>query len=68
MAALLVAAGALRGFAASLAGEGGPEHDRLRNEAEASGVFGGPTFVFEGGLSWGGDRVGLLRERLDEKG
>jgi 2-hydroxychromene-2-carboxylate isomerase len=26
-----------------------------------------PTFVFEGELFWGGDRIGLLRERLDEK-
>ena len=46
---------------------GGPQHDRLCNEAEASGVFGVPTFVFEGELFWGGDRIGLLRERLDEK-
>jgi len=67
VAALLVEAGAPPGFAAFLAGVGGFEHDRLRNEAEASGVFGVPTFVFEGELFWGGDRVGLLRERLDEK-
>jgi 2-hydroxychromene-2-carboxylate isomerase len=66
--ALLVEAGAPAGFAAFLAGEGGAEHDRLRNEAEGSGVFGVPTFVFEGELFWGGDRLGLLRERLDEKG
>ncbi len=26
-----------------------------------------PTFVFDGELFWGGDRIGLLRERLDEK-
>jgi 2-hydroxychromene-2-carboxylate isomerase len=66
--ALLIEAGAPPGFAAFLAGEGGIEHDRLRNEAEASGVFGVPTFVFDGELFWGGDRLGLLRERLDEKG
>ena len=66
--ALLVEAGAPAGFAAFLAGEGGAEHDRLRGEAEASGVFGVPTFVFDGELFWGGDRIGLLRERLDEKG
>jgi 2-hydroxychromene-2-carboxylate isomerase len=65
---LLMEAGAPAGFAAFLAGEGGVEHDRLRAEAEASGVFGVPTFVFEGELFWGGDRIGLLRERLDEKG
>jgi len=66
--ALLVEAGAPPGFPAFLAGEGGAEHDRLRGEAEASGVFGVPTFAFDGELFWGGDRIGLLRERLDEKG
>jgi 2-hydroxychromene-2-carboxylate isomerase len=66
--ALLAEAGAPPGFGGFLAGDGGAEHDRLRNEAEASGVFGVPTFVFEGELFWGGDRLGLLRERLEEKG
>lgn len=66
--AVLVEAGAPPGFAAFLAGEGGAEHDRLRTAAESSGVFGVPTFVFDGELFWGGDRIGLLRERLDEKG
>jgi 2-hydroxychromene-2-carboxylate isomerase len=66
--ALLAEAGAPPGFAAFLAGEGGAEHDRLRGEAEAAGVFGVPTFVFDGELFWGGDRIGLLSERLDEKG
>lgn len=66
--ALLVRCGAPHGFADFLAGEGGAEHDRLRSEAEASGVFGVPSFVFDGELFWGGDRLFLLRERLDEKG
>jgi len=66
--ALLIEAGAPPGFASFLAGDGGAEHDRLRSEAEASGVFGVPTFAFDGELFWGGDRIGLLRERLDEKG
>ncbi len=66
--ALLAEAGAPPGFADFLAGEGGAEHDRLRAEAEAAGVFGVPTFVFADELFWGGDRIGLLRERLDEKG
>ena len=65
---LLDQVGAPQGFASFLEGEGGAEHDRLRAEAEASGVFGVPTFVFDGELFWGGDRIGLLRERLDEKG
>ena len=68
VAAVLVEAGAPQGFEDYLAGEGGAEHDRLRLEAEASGVFGVPTFAFDGELFWGGDRIGLLRERLDEKG
>jgi 2-hydroxychromene-2-carboxylate isomerase len=68
VAALLAEAGAPPGSAAFLAGEGGAEHDRLRSDAEAAGIFGVPTFVFDGELFWGGDRVGLLRERLDEKG
>ena len=68
VAAVLGAVGAPAGFEDFLAGDGGAEHDRLRGEAEASGVFGVPTFVFAGELFWGGDRIGLLRERLDEKG
>jgi len=66
--ALLIEAGAPTGFPDFLVGEGGAGHDRLRNGAEASGVFGVPTFVFDNELFWGGDRIGLLRERLDEKG
>ena len=68
VAAVFAEIGAPAGFAAFLAGEGGVEHDRLRLEAEVAGVFGVPTFVFQGELFWGGDRIGLLRERLDEKG
>lgn len=66
--ALLEGVGAPPGFAIFYEGEGGVEHDRLRAEAEASGVFGVPTFVFDGELFWGGDRIALLRERLDEQG
>jgi 2-hydroxychromene-2-carboxylate isomerase len=66
--ALLIEAGAPPGFPDFLIGAGGVEHDRLRAAAEASGVFGVPTFVFDKELFWGGDRIGLLRERLDEKG
>jgi len=55
-------------FPGWLAGEGGAEHDRIRTEAEANGIFGVPMFVLEGELFWGGDRVELLRERLAEHG
>lgn len=66
--AALEQAGAPSGFAAFLDGEGGARHDELRREAEASGIFGVPSFVLDGEIFWGGDRVFLLRERLDEKG
>ena len=68
VSALLAEAGAPQGFASFLEGDGGAEHERLRAEAEASGVFGVPTFIFDGEMFWGGDRIGLLRERLDKKG
>lgn len=68
IAAVMAELGAPAGFEAFLLGEGGAEHDRLRGEAEASGVFGVPTFVLDGELFWGGDRIGLLRERLEQKG
>jgi len=55
-------------FPAFLANDGGAAHDRIRAEAEAAGVFGVPTFVFEGALFFGGDRIDLLRERLAERG
>ncbi len=68
VAGALLEAGAPAGFAAFLEGEGGARHDTLRAEAEASGIFGVPSFVLDGEIFWGGDRVFLLRERLDEKG
>jgi 2-hydroxychromene-2-carboxylate isomerase len=40
------------------------EHDRIVAEAEALGVFGVPTMVFNGELFWGGDRIPLLIERI----
>jgi len=68
VSAVLEQSGAPPGFAAFLDGEGGDRHDALRIEAEASGIFGVPSFVLGGEIFWGGDRVFLLRERLDEKG
>src|SRR4051812_32834352 len=40
------------------------EHDRIITEAEAAGVFGVPTMVFNGELFWGGDRIAMLIERI----
>jgi 2-hydroxychromene-2-carboxylate isomerase len=69
VASVLARAGAdAAGFAAFAQGEGGAEHDRICTEAEAAGVFGVPMFVVDGELFWGSDRVGLVRERLDERG
>lgn len=68
VSAVLELAGTPSGFAAFLDGEGGAWHDSLRTEAEVSGIFGVPSFVLDGEIFWGGDRVFLLRERLEEKG
>lgn len=66
--AVLIESGAdASSFADFLAGEGRAEHDRIAKEAEAIGVFGVPTFVLDGELFWGGDRMWLLRERLAGK-
>ena len=65
VAAALAEAGAdIAGFAGYLAGDGMAHHDRIVAEAEELGVFGVPTFVFEGELFWGTDRMDLLRERV----
>lgn len=45
-------------------GEGRRELDRINREAEALGVFGVPTFVIDGELFWGGDRIWMVREKL----
>ena len=52
------------GFGDFLGGEGRELHDRIIVEAEALGVFGVPTFVLDGELFWGHDRIVLLREKL----
>jgi len=52
------------GFAGFLAGEGRRRHDEIQEQARRAGVFGVPTFIFEGELFWGYDRIDLLRERL----
>jgi len=43
------------------------EHDSIIFEAEALGVFGVPTFILDGELFWGGDRLALLIDRLNER-
>ena len=39
--------------------------ERICREAEAAGVFGVPTFVIDGELFWGGDRLWMVREKLE---
>ena len=51
-------------FQAYAEGPARAEHDRIIDEAEALGVFGVPTMVFNGELFWGGDRIDMLIERI----
>ncbi len=39
-------------------------HERICRQAEEIGVFGVPTFVVEGEIFWGGDRLWMVREKL----
>jgi len=55
--------------AALLAAEGGERvqglYRRFSQEAEALGVFGSPTYVVEGELFWGQDRLEFVDRRLE---
>lgn len=55
------------GFLAYLAGEGRQEHDRVRKAAEELGVFGVPSYVVNGELFWGAERIPRVRERLTRR-
>ena len=52
------------GFLAYLNGEGRQEHDRLGKAAEDLGVFGVPSYMVNGELFWGAERIPRVRERL----
>jgi 2-hydroxychromene-2-carboxylate isomerase len=56
--------GSAREFEAYVHGPARAEHNRIIDEAEALGVFGVPTMVFNGELFWGGDRIDMLIERI----
>lgn len=56
------------GFEGYLAGDGRAEHDRLRAEADARGVFGVPSYLVDGELFWGAERIERVRERLLARG
>ncbi len=65
IAAVLGEAGAeTTGFADYLAGAGRREHDAIRAQAEAAGVFGVPSLIVDGELYWGREHLDDIRRRL----
>ncbi|MGY4420663.1 2-hydroxychromene-2-carboxylate isomerase [Bradyrhizobium sp. JR6.1] len=56
--------GSTDAFETYVRGPARAEHDRIIDEAEALGVFGVPSMVFNGELFWGGDRIDMLIERI----
>ncbi|MGH7932589.1 MAG: 2-hydroxychromene-2-carboxylate isomerase [Candidatus Binataceae bacterium] len=52
------------GFSEFLDDTGRREHALICHEAEELGVFGVPTFVVDGEIFWGGDRLWMVREKL----
>jgi len=58
---------AVEAFPDFLAGEGRAELERIGREADSGGVFGVPTFVIDGEIFWGGDRLWMVREKLAQK-
>ena len=52
------------GFEDFVRGAGREEHDRRRAEAEAIGVFGVPSYVVDGEIFWGTERMDRVRERI----
>jgi 2-hydroxychromene-2-carboxylate isomerase len=62
--ALSEAGAPVAGFFDFLEGEGGLTLGRIQHQAEEIGVFGVPTFVIDGELFWGGDRLWMVREKL----
>ena len=60
--------GSADAFEAYVNGPARAEHDRIIDEAEALGVLGVPSMVFNGELFWGGDRIDLLIERIRNPG
>jgi 2-hydroxychromene-2-carboxylate isomerase len=57
--------GSARDFETYALGPARQEHDRIIDEAEDLGVFGVPSMVFNGELFWGGDRIDMLIERIN---
>ena len=53
-----------QGFLDYLNGDGRRELERVQTEAEKVGVFGVPSYVVNGELFWGAERLVRVRERL----
>lgn len=51
-------------FPAYLEGEGREELRRIQTDAEQAGVFGVPSYLVNGELFWGAERLVRVRERL----
>ncbi len=51
-------------FVAYLAGAGRTRYERMQHEAEDSGVFGVPSYVVDGEIFWGLERLQRVREKL----
>ena len=54
------------GFDAWYTGEGAERHERERQLSIDMGVFGVPTFAVDGELFWGGDRLWMVEEKLQQ--
>lgn len=52
-------------FASYALGDGPVEHAAIVKEAEAVGVFGVPTIIFQNEFFWGGDRIWMIREAIE---
>lgn len=52
------------GLAPYLAGAGRARHDAMQSEAEATGVFGVPSYLIAGELFWGLERLDRVAEKL----
>jgi 2-hydroxychromene-2-carboxylate isomerase len=47
-------------------GDGAVRLQRLTDEAETLGVFGVPMMIFDEQLYWGGDRLAMVREAIEQ--
>lgn len=56
------------GFRDYLEGEGPRRHDEIRQDAEARGVFGVPSYLVGDELFWGAERLERVAERLGVDG